>query len=216
MTHSNNVILGEHMKDTHKTNRTGRNVPTVASDTTVTADRPIPKIILLAALLILATTALAPTYLSGQSTPDMQKAREETAVVYDLGRFFGYVHGMTTENRSLALTTEQKREIKGIMDEIRDTSRIEPSWAARQLEYLELDLLTPAQLMEVDRRAMAWQNSRETSSEGGGGTGGATGAAGGSGSGPLSTYAAGGPFNPIVDATRTIGQGFQALYDHIK
>ncbi len=193
------------MKTTHRTNWTGR---------TRTARRTLPQIIGLATLLVLITTALAPTRLFGQTTPDMQKAREETAVVYDLGRFFGYVHGMTTENRSLALTAEQKREIKGIMDEIRGMSRIEPAWAAQQLEYLELDLLTPAQLMEVDRRAIAWQDSRDTSAESGSGTG--SGAAGGSGTGPLSTYAAGGPFNPIVDAGRTIGQGFQALYDLVK
>jgi hypothetical protein len=146
------------------------------------------------------------------STADMQKAREETAVVYDLGRFFGYVHGMTTENASLALTASQATEIAAVMDEISEMDRVEPAWASETLERLELDVLSPAQLMEVDRRAITWQNSREsTASTAGTGTG----SSGGSGGGPLGSYVAGGPFNPIVDESRTIGQGFAALREHL-
>jgi hypothetical protein len=146
------------------------------------------------------------------STADMQEAREETAVVYDLGRFFGYVHGMTTENASLALTPSQATEIAAVMDEISGMDRVEPSWASETLERLELDVLSPAQLMDVDRRAIAWQKSRESSgtTEGSG-----TGSSGGSGSGPLGSYVAGGPFNPIVDESRTIGQGFAALREYL-
>jgi len=163
------------------------------------------------ALLILAITlaaALAPATLFAQTTEEMQQAREETAVVYDLGRFFGYVHGMTTEDATLALTDAQKREIKTVMDEIRGMSRVEPDWAAERLEYLELDVLTPKQLMDVDMRAIEWQNTRETTSQSGSG--------GGTGTGPMATYVAGGVFNPIIDANRTIGQGFNALYDLLK
>jgi len=146
------------------------------------------------------------------STADMQKAREETAVVYDLGRFFGYVHGMTTENASLALTASQATEIAAVMDEISEMDRVEPAWASETLERLELDVLSPAQLMEVDRRAITWQNSREsTASTAGTGTG----SGGGSGGGPLGSYVAGGPFNPIVDESRTIGQGFAALREYL-
>jgi hypothetical protein len=143
-------------------------------------------------------------------TPEMEQARAETAVVYDLGRFFGYVHGMTTENRSLTLTPEQKREILSVMEEIRGMARIEPAWAESTLEYLELDLLSPAQLMDVDQRAIAREQERESTgvTGGGGGTGGGT--------GPLSSYAAGGPFNPLLDDTKTIGQGFAELYDYLK
>jgi uncharacterized membrane protein YgcG len=183
-----------------------RRVATTAPPRAVT--RPVA-VATLAVLLVLLTAALAPTHLFGQITPEMQKAREETAVVFDLGRFFGYVHEMTTENRTLALTTAQKRSILTVMNEIRALKRIEPPWAAGKLEYLELDVLTPAQLMDIDRRAIAWQKSRDTPGSGGGSTG-------GSGSGPLSTYAAGGPFNPIVDTERLIGQNFQALYDLLK
>jgi hypothetical protein len=113
---------------------------------------------------------------------------------------------MTTEDAALALTDAQKREIKTVMDEIRGMSRIEPDWAAERLEYLELDVLTPKQLMDVDLRAIEWQNTRETTSQSGGGTG----------TGPMATYVAGGAFNPIIDPSRTIGQGFNALYDLLK
>ncbi len=146
-------------------------------------------------------------------TPEMEQARIETAVVNDLGRFFGYVHGMTTENPGLALTAEQKREILSVMEDIKGMARIEPAWAESTLEYLELDLLSPAQLMEVDRRAIAREQERESTSVTGG-SGGGTGAGGGTG--PLSSYVAGGPFNPIIDDTKPMGQGFAALYDYLE
>ena len=147
--------------------------------------------------------------LFAQTEPDtaVQEAKEKTAVVYDLGRYFGYVHGMTTENPKLALTEAQKSEIREIMDRIKGMKRVEPAWAEETLEYLELDLLSPAQLMEVDRRAIEWQNSRETSSTAGTGAG--------SGTGPISSYLAGGAFNPIIDETKSIGQGFAALYKYL-
>jgi hypothetical protein len=174
-------------------------------------DRP-SRVILLALGLIITTVVLAPSDLFGQTTPEMQQAREETAVVYDLGRFFGYVYGMTTENPSLELTDAQKGEIAGVIAEIEGMRRIEPEWAEETLTYLELELLTPAQLMEVDRRAIEWQNNRE--STGTTGSGGGTG--GGSGSGPLSSYVAGGPFNPLLDETKTIGEGIASLREYLR
>ncbi|MDA3947642.1 MAG: hypothetical protein PF508_00315, partial [Spirochaeta sp.] len=139
---------------------------------TMRRDRAV-RIALLALGLMIVTAALAPSNLFGQTTPEMQQAREETAVVYDLGRFFGYVHGMTTESPSLALTDTQKRKIAGVIEQIREMRRIEPEWAEEQLTYLELELLTPAQLMDVDRRAIEWQNTRESTGQtgSGGGTG---------------------------------------------
>lgn len=161
------------------------------------------------ALLTVVFALLAVGNAFAQTTPDpaIQQAKEDTVVVYDLGRFFGYVHAMTVESSRLALTAQQKSEILAVMTEIRNMSRVEPDWAEEKLEYLELDLLTPAQLMDVDRRAIEWQNSRETT---------ATGTGGGTGSGPITSYVAGGPFNPIVDETKTIGQGFAALYAYLK
>lgn len=161
-------------------------------------------------VLIIAMALLVPVLLTAQTEPDpaIQEAKEETAVVYDLGRFFGYVHTMTTENSRLALTTAQKSELLQVMTEIKGMSRVEPDWAGETLEYLELDFLTPAQLMEVDRLAIEWMNTRESTT--------GTGTGGGTGSGPISSYVAGGPFNPIIDDTKSIGQGFMELYDYLK
>jgi hypothetical protein len=179
--------------------------------TTTTAPRDqLTRVVLLAVGLIIATAVLAPSDLFGQTTPEMQQAREETAVVYDLGRFFGYVYGMTTENASLALTDAQKGEIAGVIAEIEGMRRIEPEWAEATLTYLELELLSPAQLMEVDRRAIEWQNDRESTGTTGSGSG------GGSGSGPLSSYVAGGPFNPLLDETKTIGEGIASLREYLR
>ena len=163
---------------------------------------------MLAVLFLLVAWAA----LTAQTTPDpaIQKAKEETVVVYDLGRFFGYVLQMHQENAKLALTPDQQEEIAGYIEEIRAMTRIEAAWAEETLEYLELDLLTPAQLMMVDQLAIAWQNSRESTS----GTGTGTGASGGSG--PIASYVAGGPFNPIVDETKSIGANMKALYDLLK
>lgn len=184
---------------------------TVTRTTPAQRERRI-RIALLALYLVILTTVLAPSHVFGQTTPEMQQAREETAVVYDLGRFFGYVYGMTTEDRTLELTDVQKREIAAVITEIEGMRRIEPEWAEERLTYLELELLTPAQLMEVDRRAFEWQNTRETT--GASGSGGGTG--GGSGSGPLSSYVAGGPFNPLLDETKTIGGGIASLREYLR
>ncbi|MEX2442205.1 MAG: hypothetical protein WD492_01270 [Alkalispirochaeta sp.] len=168
------------------------------------------------AILLAAMFLAAAGPLSAQTTTEMQEARQETLVVYDLGRFFGYVEAMVAEDTSPALTNEQAAEFLEIMTEIRETERIEPSWAEERLTYLELDVLTPAQLMEVDRRAIEWQNTRESTSEPGSGAGSGSGSGSSGGSGPLSTYVAGGAFNPILDETKPIGEGFAALYERLR
>jgi len=118
---------------------------------------------------------------------------------------------MTTEESSLALDAEQKAELKKVMEAIKGMNRIEPDWAEETLEQLELEVLSAGQLMAVDQRAIEWRNNRETStSPAGGGTG------SGSGSGPMSSYVAGGAFNPIVDESKSIGQGFTALFEYLK
>jgi hypothetical protein len=164
----------------------------------------------LAGLLTAMFFAAGPV--AAQTTAEMQEARQETLVVYDLGRFFGYVEAMIADDASLALSNDQAAEFLKIMTEIRETQRIEPDWAEERLGYLELDVLSPAQLMEVDRRAIEWQNTRETSTEPGSGAG----SGGGTGTGPLSTYVAGGAFNPLLDETKSIGEGFAGLYERVR
>lgn len=166
--------------------------------------------VLLAAMFFAAGPVAAQTTTDLQA--EMQEAREETLVVYDLGRFFGYVEDMSANDASLALTSDQATAFREIMTEIRETQRIEPEWAEERLTHLELEVLTPTQLMEVDRRAIEWQNNRETTSEPGSGAG----SGGGTGSGPLSTYVAGGAFNPLLDESKSIGEGFAGLYERLR
>lgn len=178
--------------------------------------KPFILVAIFAAFLL--TAVIFPA--GAQSTPNLaiQKAKEETAVVYDLGRFFGYVYGMVTENNELSLSEGQRRELQEVMEEIESMRRIEAAWADETLQYLELELLTPDQLMEVDKRAIEWQKTRDsglaagTGGRGGGGDGSGT----GDGSGPISSYVAGGPFNPLLDESKSIGKGFRDLYEHIR
>lgn len=154
-------------------------------------------------IVLLLTVALAALPVFAQETepdPAVQAAKEEVAVVYDLGRFFGYVWGMQQEGGDLALTRDQMSDIYEVASEVAATARIEPDWAEDQLDYLELDVLSPAQLMQVDMLALAREESRV---EGSG-----TGSGGGSGSGVILSYVDGGPFNPITGATNTIGTDF--------
>jgi hypothetical protein len=137
-------------------------------------------------------------------------------VIYDLGRFFGYLVTMEEENASLKLSSAQARELLSLMEDIDGMTRIEADWAEETLEYLELDLLTPAQLMVVDQIAI----NRQSESSGGTGTG--TGAGAGragtaeEGTSPLQSYINGGAFNPVNDDSKSIGQGFYELMDLIR
>jgi hypothetical protein len=146
--------------------------------------------------------------------PGVQKAKEETVVVYDMGRFFGYVNTMITEDSGITLTPAQFETFFEIMQEIRNLERIEPNWADDTLDYLELDVLTVDQLMYVDEIALARIANRENQSGAGAGTGaGATRAE--SGAGPIQAYITGGAFNPIIDETKSIGEDFFELLNYI-
>ena len=148
--------------------------------------------------------------LFAQTSPDdpaIQKAKEDTVVVYDLGRIFGFINTMIEEEPKLALSKDQLAEIYEIATEILRTERIEPDWAEERLVRLEDDVLTPDQLMHVDQLAIAREESRETSTEEKGtGTGG----------GQLQTYVAGGAFNPMSDDSKTIGKDFAEFYEYLK
>ncbi len=146
--------------------------------------------------------------------PAVQEAKEEIAVVYDLGRFFSYVWRMQEEYDDLAMTRDQMVEMYEVVSYVANTERIEVDWAEEQLDYLELDLLTPAQLMQADMFAI----SREESQAAGTGSGTRAGASaeGGTGSGPILSYINGGAFNPIVDDTKSTGEDFVSLFEFLK
>ncbi len=165
--------------------------------------------IALAATLALASAAFA------QTTPDpaIQKAREDTAVVFDLGRTFGYLMAIEKDSKVPALSATQLKSLYDIMVAIKAAKRVEPEQAEAWLGSIEDKILTPAQLMAVDKLAAAAAATRTGTPGAGTGTG--PGASGTSGASSLQSYVAGGEFNPIVDAAKTMGADFKAFFDYV-
>lgn len=151
-----------------------------------------------------------------QTTPDpaIQKAREDTVVVFDLGRTFGYLMAIEKDAKVPALTATQLKDLYDIMVQIRATKRVEPAPAKAWLAKIEDKILTPAQLMAVDKLAAAAAAARTGTPGAGTGTGpGATGST--SGTSSLQSYVSGGDFNPITDPTKTMGTDFKAFFDYV-
>ncbi len=138
-----------------------------------------------------------------QSSPDdpaIIKAKEETAVVFDIGRLFGYLNTMENEEKSLALTKDQLEEIYKIMTVLKRTDRVEPDIADSLLANLEDNILTPDQLMYTDQLAIAKMETR-TAGTGGGGQ--------------ITNYIAGGAFNPMKDPSKNIGKDFDVFFHYV-
>ncbi len=153
-------------------------------------------------LLVLPFAAVAQT---SPDDPAIMEAKEKTAVVFDLGRFFGYLNTMEKETPELALSISQLEQIYEIMEELNTIDRVEADYAEKLLVSLEDDLLTPDQLMQVDQLAIAKAEARTTSASTGTGTGG----------GQITSYVAGGAFNPIKDPAKTIGQDFATFFEYV-
>lgn len=152
---------------------------------------------------------LLPVVVAAQTSPDdpaVQAAKEETVVVFDLGRFFGFLMTMEKETPKLALSQDQLQEVYRLMSELKAVQRVEPDQAEEMLIYLEDEVLSPDQLMEVDQLAIARMESRETQE---------TAQSTGTGGGQITSYIAGGPFNPMTDATKTIGKDFAAFFEYV-
>lgn len=153
-------------------------------------------------MLLLPLTALAQT---SPDDPAIQQAKEETAVVFDLGRFFSYLNTMEKESPRLALSRTQLEEIYQVMSKLKSIKRIEPDEAEEMLVHMEDEVLTPDQLMEVDQLAIARMEERAVQSTKGSGSGG----------GQITSYIAGGPFNPVADPSRTIGKDFITFFEYV-
>ena len=138
--------------------------------------------------------------------PAIQAAKEETVVIYDLGRLFGFLMTMENETPDIKLSSDQLEEIHAIMTKILNTDRMESDASEELLVHLEDDVLTPDQLMQVDLLAIAKEAARTDSSVPKGDS---------SGGGQIQTYVAGGAFNPMQDATKTMGEDFKAFYDYV-
>jgi len=160
-------------------------------------------------VLAVLTLMLLPFLAAAQTSPDdpaVLAAKEETAVVFDLGRFFGFLFTIEKESPKLALSQDQLEEVYQSMSELKLMQRVEPDRAEEMLIYLEDEVLSPDQLMEVDQLAIARMESRETQS---------TSQGTGTGGGQITSYIAGGPFNPMSDAAKTIGKDFAAFFDYV-
>lgn len=165
--------------------------------------------------LVVVMIALAAGLAAAQTTepdPEVQEAKEETAVVFDLGRMFGYIRTMEQEDPDLELSAEQIRELLTIMTAVKQSDRIEPDRADEWLVTIEDEILTLPQLMHVDQLYLARANSSGTGDGAGSGSGNA---GAGTSSGSIATYIAGGAFNPIVDSSKSMGEDFLAFYDEL-
>jgi len=159
---------------------------------------------------ILLLVAMAAGTLFAQMTPDpaLQETKAKLEVVYDLGRVFGYIHTMDKEQKKLALTVTQAKALVVIADKILSTKRMEPKPAEALLVEIEDKILTPAQLIFVDGLAIERAaTSTSVAGTGAGATGGVS---------PVQSYISGGAFNPMLDATKTLGKDFKAAYDYLK
>ena len=157
-------------------------------------------------MVIMLLVLLPLSVVMAQSSPDdpaIIKAKEETAAVFDLGRLFGYMNTMVTEERSLTLTNDQMERIYKIMSVLKQTNRVEPDMANEMLTSIEDDILTPDQLMYTDQLAIAKMETRTT------------GSGGGSGGGQITSYIAGGAFNPMQDPSKTIGKDFDPFFNYL-
>ncbi|TVR70351.1 MAG: hypothetical protein EA427_06040 [Spirochaetaceae bacterium] len=193
------------------------------------------RLVLAVALLLGMGTLSGPDFTlyaqAGTQDPAMQRARQETQVILDLGRLISFVDRMDAEQQNLRLTTEQARRLARLMGEIKSTARLTPAVAEGLMQEIEDDILTPRQLMHTDRiwaeaerreESAAPRSGSPGGSPGGGarvgqGTPGAGGNSGASASGDpapgsLASYASGGPYNPLVDTTRPQGEQFEAFH----
>ena len=167
-------------------------------------------------IILILQLALMPILVMAQSSdPAIAKAKEETAVIFDLGRFFGYLNTMEEEAPELALSGEQMKELYDTLNKYLNIDRIEVDNADETLLYLEEELLTLDQLIYVDELAIAKMENRVSGSGAGGGAGGNSSNTG-SGGGQLAGYVAGGNFNPLKDPSKTIGKDVAAFFEYLK
>ena len=173
----------------------------------------------LAAILLLIAAAPAAPAQDHSASAQMQALRAELEVVSELGRLLGFILRMQHEQDSLALSGDQQRSLWQLSEEIHRSARLTPTRAEQMMLRIEDEILDPRQLMYTDQQFL---NREETRVPGSGpsarGTAGSAGSPGagssggdGSSSGTIATYAAGGPYNPLLDTSRQLGQDFEAL-----
>lgn len=96
----------------------------------------------------------------------------------------------------------------GYAEAIRSDQRIEPEEAEAMLDKIENTVLNAKQLMYIDQLAIERMNTKTTTA--------GTNAGSSTGTSPVQSYINGGPFNPMLDTTKTIGKDFQTAYNYLK
>ena len=180
---------------------------------------------------IVALVVMLPLQLPAQrhsEDPALQKARVETELVLDLGRLIGFIQRMLEERPDLELSREQAVALADLLGEIRTTSRLTGAAARSMTARIENDILNARQLQHTDR---LWIESEQSRLAATAGTGSGARAGAGSGSAPgagasaeggappagsLAAYAAGGPYNPLIDTSRRQGEDFEALFAYVR
>ena len=168
--------------------------------------------------LIPAVPAFSQGHGSGQ---DMQKAREETLVVTEIGRLFSFLVRMDREEEKLKLSRKQAEELYRVAEEIKGYVRFEPSRAEEILVHIEDSILTPAQLLYTDmlfaeRDASRIPGSRPAGAQSPGAAGSNSGEGSSSGGGVLSSYLSGGPYNPLLEGARQQGSDFHEFLELVR
>ena len=166
-------------------------------------------------MLILLMTMIPLMAMAQSNNPEMAKVKEEIAVIYDLGRFFGYLNTMEEEAPELALSKDQMKELYNILNKFLKLDRIEIDDADETLLYMEEELLTLDQLIFIDELAIAKMENRGSGSGSGGGGGGSSPGTS-SGGGQLTGYVAGGDFNPLKDPSKAMGEDVADFFEYLK
>jgi hypothetical protein len=153
------------------------------------------------ALTFLALLALAGSGYAETDEPEdaslIRAAREQTQVVFDLGRYLGAIVEMEAKGAKLALTQAQAKQILPILAELKASKRVTPEVAGKTLGKVQA-ILSPEQ-----RKAVLPLAQQEGQGETGGGNG--------ANRELFLSWSKGGPFNPFLSAKSATGQSFAAL-----
>lgn len=172
-------------------------------------------------ILLTATVMTVPVWTQQGSDPAaMQRVREELEVVSDLGRLFTFILRMEKEVPILSLNGEQVNRLWQITEEIRRTERLTPARAEALTIQIEDEILSPDQLFYTDQQFLTREEKRvpgagSAAQPRGTGTPDGSGATGSSG-GIIASYMSGGPYNPLLDESRQVGQDFTVLRESLR
>ena len=194
------------------------------------------KVTVLAILMVTIISPLLFSQSSRRDDPAVQRARQEMEVAQDLGRLLGFIYQMVQNEPRLSVNPSQSRALHTLINQVLNTTRLDPRTSESFIQRIEDDILTPAQLMYTDRlfaardtTRMPSQASQSTTPAGTGtpqGTASGRSSTAGSGTpsnsdnstegGIVTVYMNGGPYNPLADTTRQQGQDIVALLRYLE